>query len=185
MKKILFAALLLFSTHAFAGIFEISALYNYKKTNYDASRYDAMETGTASVAYYFWQSMAFEFSFTRGAAIQAQPEFIVYQDITGYGASLLFSVNSQESAFKPYIKGGAAYITKILRYYYPNTPAPSPVRTEGLSPTAGLGFKYMLSQQFGIKVGLDGSQTTTRDVASGQSNTNYDFSISAGVSFLF
>ncbi|MBK9293141.1 MAG: hypothetical protein IPM57_01660 [Oligoflexia bacterium] len=186
MHKIFFLLFsFIFSSPALAGIYELSAVYNFKKTNYDASHYDAMEAGTASVAYYFWESMAVEISFTRGAAIQSQPEFIVYQDLTGYGASILFSVNSQNTPFKPYLKGGAAYITKILRYYYPNTPAPNPVKTEGLSPTAGLGFKYMLSSQFGIKVGLDGSQTTTRDVASNQTSTNYDFAINAGISFLF
>jgi hypothetical protein len=187
IKRWIFLFLFVFTAavESRAGIFELGASYNYKKTNYDASHYDASESGTASLAYYFWESMAGEFSFTRGAAIESQPEFTVYQDITAYGVSLLWSVSTADSSFKPYIKGGVSYVTKILRYYYPNFPPLNPINVVGPSPTAGIGFKYMLSQRFGIKIGVDGSQTTSEDISTHVSSTTYDFSANAGISFLF
>ncbi len=168
------------SAPAFAGVYEISALYNFKKTYYDSQNYEATETGTGSLAYYFWEMSALELSYTKGAAILVQPGDTVYQDISAYGADLLFTIANRESSFKPYIKVGGSYVIKTLRHYYA-AGATMPAKIEGLSPFAGIGMKFMIGQQFGIKMGIDVSSSP---MANNQPTT-YDFGANAGISFLF
>lgn len=186
-KNILFLiTLIFFSSHAKAGIVEISAMYSYKKTNYDALNYEAQEQGTGGISYYFWEMSALELTYSRGAGIEVHPTETIYQDVTAYGASLVFTFANRDSAFKPYIKGGVSYLIKRLSYFYPvgsSTQATAPTQMFGLAPTAGLGFKYMLTQQFGIKAGVDvASQTFT---SGSTSVTVYDFAATGGLSFLF
>src|SRR5690242_4166342 len=103
-KFFLFLILFFLSTSCFAGIYEISASYNYKKTNYDVGTYEESESGTAGLAYYFWGLSGLELSFTRGASVLAQSTYQIYQDITAYGLNFIFTIANRESSFKPYIK---------------------------------------------------------------------------------
>src|SRR5688572_20742114 len=172
-----------------AGVFEISATGSYRKTNFDANHTAAMESVTGGLAYYFWELSALQLSYTRGAANQVQPEYTAYQTFEAYGLDLLITIASRESALKPYIKAGAAYVVKDLRTYVP-VPGSNPIlyntlviQTFGVSPTAGLGFKLMLGQQFAIKAGVDVSTSPLRKDSN--EPTTYDFAANGGISFLF
>ena len=175
------AALVFVSSTALAGIYEISATYNYKKTNYDTVTYEESESGTASLAYYFWGLSGLEISFTRGASVLAQPQYFVYQDLTGYGLSLLFTIANTGSSLKPYVKGGVAYIIKSIRYIW-NGSNPLPAKgVEGIAPSVGLGFKIAIGPQFEIKAGIDASTSPLNS----SSSITYDFGLNAGLGFLF
>ncbi|MCC6276386.1 MAG: outer membrane beta-barrel protein [Oligoflexia bacterium] len=189
----LFASLLaLFvAIPAWAGLWEISATGSYRKTNFDATHNAVMESATGSLGYYFWESSAIMASYTRGAAKQVQPEYTAYQTYEAYGLDLQMTAGERNSPFRPYIKGGAAYVVKDLRTYVP-IPGSNPtsyqtiiVKTYGVTPTAGVGFKLMLGQQFAIKMGAEGSITPSGGSNSNSSETTYDLSLSAGISFLF
>jgi opacity protein-like surface antigen len=182
------------SLPAHAGIFEIGAQANYRKTNYDATHSEESETGTASLAYYFWEMSALEFSYTRGAADQLDPPLTAFQSMTSYGVDVLFTLADKESALKPYFKIGAAYVDKNLQYVTtPSLPAYG-VETTGIALTAGAGLKLMITQQFAIKCGIDVSSSPLfffNEVLNPPSsllppNTlTYDVSANAGISFLF
>src|SRR5438128_2286117 len=118
----LFIFISLISLKSQAGVFELGAQANYRKTNFDAYHSEAMETGTASLGYYFWELSALEFSFTRGNAIQNDPEYVAYQDLTAYGVAILFTFANQSSPLKPYVKLGLSWVDKNLRYFVPTFP---------------------------------------------------------------
>lgn len=171
--------ILLISQAAWAGLFELSATGSYRKQHYDSTHNESMESVTGSLAYYFWEMTAFEMSYTVGNAEQVQPEYTAYQSFKAYGANLLLTMANRDSAFKPYLKVGAAYIIKDLRYDIPNF-EPIRIHKEGTAPTAGLGFKLMLTKQFGIKAGVEASSSPMNE-----DPVTYDFSASGGISLLF
>jgi hypothetical protein len=164
---------------AVAGIFELSASGSYKNTNFDATHSAASESGTAGLAYYFWDLSALEIAYTRGDANQVQPEYIAYQTYTAYGVDLLVTVANQDSILKPYLKAGAAYLFKSLRYSIPGFTQIT-VDTQGIAPTAGMGFKLMLGQRFAIKGGVDVSSSPINIEP-----VTYDFGATGGISILF
>jgi hypothetical protein len=174
-----------------AGVVELSATASYRKTNYDPTTNDAMETGTGSIGYYFWDLSAVELSYTRGAATQATPDYNAYQDFTAYGLDLLITMANQQSMLKPYVKFGAQYQIKNVRYYFPGVPSVN-ILTQGIAPTGGLGFKLMFTQQLAFKFGFDISTsplffyTRTPPMPAGQDDpVTYDVAATAGLSFLF
>ncbi len=178
---LLFCVISTFAIKANAGTFEVSASYTYKDTNYDANQYDMSESGTAGLGYYFWETSALEFTYTRGAEKLVQDTGTTFQDFTGYGADFLFTVANENSRFKPYLKVGAVYLVKNLRNYFTNgTVSPITVQ-QGIAPQVGVGLKWMLGQQFGIKFGIDVSTSPLNNSTA----TTYDFGASAGISFLF
>ena len=177
---------------SFAGVFELAGQANYRKTNYDSTHSEEEETGTVSLAYYFWDMSALEVSYTRGAADQLDPQYTAFQQISAYGVDIMFTLAEHDSAFKPYVKVGAAWVDKNLQYYI--SPLTYGIETSGVAPTAGVGFKYMLGQQFGLKFGIDASssplffysETLNPTVANPPAQpVTYDVSAAAGISFLF
>lgn len=186
MRIFLSLLLFFFVSSANAGIYEVSLVYNFKQTNYDSTTYEKSESGTASLAYYFWGLSGLEFSFTRGASLLSQQHYFIYQDLTAYGASLLFTIANKESAFKPYLKGGASYIKKNIRYIYKSVGAPPAVTAEGLQPNIGIGFKVAIGPQFEIKTGVDASTSPLPTNAVGaDTNPTYDLNFNIGLGFLF
>jgi len=182
-------SLLIWSPISQAGVFEISTTGSYRKTNFDATNSTAMESLTGAIAYYFWELSALQMSYTRGAASQVQPQYTAYQTFEAYGVDILITVANRESILKPYIKAGVAYTAKDLRTFIP-VPGSSPiiyntltVQSFGLSPTAGLGFKLMIGQQFALKAGVDVSTSPLRKDSN--EPTTYDFALNGGVSFMF
>lgn len=179
--------ILLTSASAHAGIFELGAQANYRSTNFDPTHSDVMESGTVSLGYYFWGLTALEASYTRGQALQDYTEYTAFQDMTGYGLDLMITMANKDSDFKPYVKFGAAYVIKSLREIFPQLPAVT-VDTQGVAPSAGLGFKYMVSQQVAIKAGFDISTSPIFMETTNSPDPNtvtYDISASAGLSFFF
>src|ERR1700730_18640954 len=86
-----------FAHPGLAGVFELSAQGTYKITNFDATHSAASESGTAGLAYYFWDLSALEISYTRGDANQVQPEYTAYQTFSAYGLDLMITVANKDS----------------------------------------------------------------------------------------
>jgi hypothetical protein len=179
---------LLASQISLAGVIELGAQANYRGTNFDPSHADVSESGTGSIGYYFWDVSAIEFSYTRGASEQTQPEYTAYQDLTAYGMDLMITLANKESSLKPYIKLGAAYVDKNLREFFPGGLLPISIETHGVAPSAGLGFKLMLTERFALKAGFDASSSPLFFYSSTSADPNtvtYDFSAYGGLSILF
>src|ERR1700683_2408961 len=152
--RLLSLLIFLFSIPAHSGVFELGAQASYRSTNFDPTHSDVMESGTGSLGYYFWGLTALEISYTRGQSLQDYTEYTAFQDLTAYGCDLMITMANKDSDFKPYVKFGAAYVVKNLREIFPSLPGVT-INTQGLAPSAGLGFKYMLSQQIALKGGFD------------------------------
>jgi hypothetical protein len=176
------------SSFGHAGVIELGAQANYRSTSFDPSHTDLSESGTGSIGYYFWGLTALEVSYTRGASLQDYTEYQAYQDLTAYGVDLMITMADKDSALKPYVKLGAAYVIKDLREVFPQLPAVT-VETSGISPSAGIGFKYMLTQQFALKGGFDISTSPVFLYYSNSPTPNqqvtYDFSANGGLSIFF
>jgi len=168
-----------FGATAEAGLFELSATGNYRKTSVDDQHYSITSYGTAGLAYYFWELSAFELAYTQGNSATIQPTVSIYSTFKMYEANILITFAGKESAFKPYIKLGGGYTDRTVSEEQPGF-NPIVTRSSGFSPLAGVGFKLMLSQQFGIKAGVDGYSTPVN-----QQPVVYDYSAYAGISILF
>jgi hypothetical protein len=176
---ILVGFVLLSAPLAHAGLFELSATYNYDRTSYSPTNSTAKQSVTAGLGYFFWEMSALELSYTQGEGNQITPDYNAYQVFKAYGTGLLITLAARESAFKPYIKLGGVYLVKDATIYIPNFPSTS-AHQEGLAPQAGLGFKLLFNQRLALKVGMTG-QTSPLN----QENTTYDLEGVVGLSFIF
>jgi hypothetical protein len=179
MKKFLLFLVLLLSTQAEAGYFEIGASGSYRKTSYDAENFLVYRSGTASVAYYFWEMSAIELNYTKSRQDEKRTQYESRSFITFYGADLIFSLASRKSLFQPYIKVGIAHQNKTGSYKqsgiaYNLTPV------EGWAPSAGIGFKIIIGQHIAIKTGIDVWSSPLS-----QDKVSYDYAGRLGLSFLF
>ncbi len=179
MKSFVFFLMMAAAGMANAGICELSGSYNFEKTHYDPNHSTAKQSVTGSLGYYFWEMTAIEFSYTQGEENQIQPEYNAYQVFRAYGSGLLLTMANKDSAFKPYLKVGGAYIVKDATIYIRNFPEQR-AHAEGLAPTAGVGFKYMVNSRFAFKGGFN-VQTSPLN----QDDTTYDMEAVFGLSFLF
>jgi hypothetical protein len=177
--------LLIYLPQTFAGVFELSASANYRRSQINELNYQDSQSITASVSYYFLEMSAIELSYTQGTSTlraQGNPSdlWVEYvNEFTLYGADLVLTFASQESLFQPFVKIGAAHIVKDLII---NSETGSTTRTPSdpeTVPSAGIGFKIKLSKTFSIKVGIDGWLTNQDD-----SEAKIDYAGRAGVSWL-
>ncbi len=102
MKWIFLTFLLLFS-YSFAGYFEVSATGSYRKTAYDEDNYYEYRSVTGSVAYYFWEMSAIEFSYTQATTDEVKTDYKSKGFIEMYGADFIFTMGDKLSLFLPYI----------------------------------------------------------------------------------
>ena len=173
--------LLLLAVPAEAGFVELGASGNYRKFFVDEANYSESLSYTGSLSYYFWSSSALEFSYTNGRAKSVSPGQQNQTDFELYGADLVITFGSRESFFAPYVKVGIAQQKKRIVFLLPNTDLIER-RVEGLSPTAGLGFRIALSQNFGIKVGLE---AWTSPLSNNSEPVTYDIAGRAGLTWMF
>ena len=185
MKKFVLLLLLFVSSiallpQAHAGYFEISGSGSYRKTTYDKDNYSIYRSGTASVAYYFWELSALELSYTKARQDEVKTQYSARSFVTFYGADLIFTMANKQSLFQPYIKVGAAYQNKNGTYKQLNqlvTPLPE---VDGWAPSGGIGFKIILGPHVAIKTGIDvWSSPLNSD------DTTYDYAARVGLSFIF
>lgn len=155
-----FLPIIFFSASAFAQ-FELGATANYRKSLVDNNNFQESLAYTGSISYYLFEMSAIELSYTAGATrFVIQPGADLPKNTTTItfdliGADLVFSFGTREDAFQPYFKAGVGHIRKEIRRSIEGGATTQIGVQEGMVPSAGLGFKLMLTQSFAIKVGLD------------------------------
>jgi len=180
-----------FSHAAFAGVIEMSYSFSRTDSRFDADNFSRSLSHTGSIAWYFMQMSAIEFSYTRGEGqVSGRPssetEAIRYRtEMQLWGADLVVTLAKKEWAFQPYIKGGGALIDKKT-YRLANSVSPGPetllFQTDPNDPvpSMGAGFRLRLNEQFNIRASYDRWRS-----GNAQDTQIWDSAVRAGFSFMF
>jgi hypothetical protein len=157
---------LLCCASAFAVNTELGVNYSYKKSAFDSDNNSEQQSTTGSVSFYFWERVALETSYTSSLYVkkEKQPAYAnaflrtttQYTDV--YGADLIFIFADRKAPFQPYIKAGAAQVK--VRQVVQDTGADAwEITYNGLSPSAGVGLKFFLTEAFAVRASYDAIQT--------------------------
>lgn len=179
---------ILTGTQAFAGIFEVGLSANYRNQRVDDNNYSESLSTTGSLSYYFLESSAIELSYTRGESKQTlrdseqDENTVVSSEHLLYGIDFVFSFSPRTAALQPYVKLGVAHVDK--KYYLDLADDVKKKTGEqgGTSPSAGLGLKIKLTEQFSLKLGIDGWMPPAAD---NESSDHIDYATRAGISWMF
>lgn len=166
-----------------AGFVEIGGSGNYRKSYIDQFNYTTVQSLTGSIAYYFWEMSAIEASYTNGQSTSVTTSYTASAYFEMTGLDFVMTFGEKDSAFRPYAKLGAAYQKKQIVYEQVNQ-NPITDQTEGPSPSAGVGFKLGVTQNFGIKVGVE-AWTSPLSNTSSSNPVTYDIAARAGISWIF
>ena len=79
-----------------------------------------------------------------------------YTDV--YGADLIFIFADRKAAFQPYLKGGVAQV-KVKQVVQDTGSNAWEITYSGLSPSAGVGIKFFLTEAFAVRASYDAIQT--------------------------
>jgi len=178
--------LLILPLSAQAMFTEIGLSYSRKKTTFDANNNYDSESTTASASFYFAEKLALELSYTEATGIQNQqasasdPQRTIYQKTQIMGADLIVVFADKKALFQPFIKGGAAQITRRQEIKDGSFPAQILEPDVAVAPSYGLGIKIALTESFGLKASYSVWQTPI----GGGAKTNDD-AISAGITWMF
>ena len=168
-----------------AGLFELGSSGNYRISRIDKDNYQEMVSYTGSISYYFWEMSAIELSYTEGEQIVVLkiPDENKTTTTTIFrmaGLDLVLTLAGKESPFQPYIKVGGAYIKKEMYREVETLGTDRLPSSEGLVPSAGVGFKIKLTDAMSIKMGVDAWTSP-----SNQEPTTIDYAGRAGISWMF
>ena len=175
------------ATAAQAGVIELGASASYHKTTITPKNYSTSESYTGSLAYYFTESSAVELSYTEGVSKGVTDTYETNSYFNIYGADLILTVGGKESAFRPYVKVGGAYVYKEIHYKQFGFDVVT-VKSGGLVPSAGLGFKLLLTSNFALRAGVEGQSSPAKDDYAPEGehrDTVYDFAAKGGISWMF
>lgn len=165
-----------------AGFVELGTSGNYRKTYVTEKNYSVMESFTGSFAYYFLANSAIELSYTQGRSTSVTESYDAQADFELFGLDFILTFAGKDAPFRPYAKVGAAYQKKQVSWKFPNQ-ALITKRTQGISPSAGLGFQAMMTDNLSLKTGIDiWSSPMSSDSTE---PTTYDISGRIGLSLMF
>lgn len=152
MKLALFFTLIFAHFTAQAMTTEIGLSYGFSKKNFNATNYYQSETKSASLSFYLFEKIALELSYTESFYENQENDVtsqrVIQQTSNIAGTDLIFILTDQRSDFQPYIKGGAAYISKKAIIKYQNANAYEIPTKDGVAPSYGVGLKYKLTEKF-------------------------------------
>lgn len=174
--------LLFISVESVAIVTEIGLSYGYSKKTFNASNFYQTESKSAALSFYFFEKWAFETSHT-DAFYESQESDTnstrtVQQSSKITDGSLVYMMMSKRNIVQPYLKAGAAYITKSQVIKYLNASSIETPESTGWAPSYGAGLKFALSERFSIKLSYDVWQTPLSD-----STSSDDTSFKAGLSW--
>lgn len=159
LNTTLFFILLLAQVAAQAMTTEIGLSYSFSKKNFNATNYYQSESKSASLSFYLFEKIALELSYTESFYENQENDItsqrVIQQTSNIAGSDLIFILTDQRSDFQPYIKGGAAYISKKALIKYQNANAYEIPTKDGVAPSYGVGLKYKLTERFSIRLGYD------------------------------
>ncbi|MAF92733.1 MAG: hypothetical protein CL674_15800 [Bdellovibrionaceae bacterium] len=157
--KVLLACFLLFaSTSSYAGVFEFSAQGSLRETNVSENNESESRSSSVSLAYYFWETGALEFTYMTGYNYsKTTTSTTTLEQSLNYtygGVDLVYNLGTRESTFNPYVKAGIAEIKKRLTFREDGNASSSP-EVSGKNLTYGLGFKLRLTKTFSLRLSYD------------------------------
>lgn len=182
----IFFALIAFSFQARAFYTEVGVSYGHDKKNFDANNYTESESITGELSFYFWEQVALELSYTDATALLKQkasstdPTRTTQQKTKVLGADLILMLADRKAFFQPFIKGGAAQITRNQEIKIEGFDTQELDPETAIVPTYGLGFKLMLTDALSLKA----SYSVWRTPIGGGTFTD-DSSVRVGVSWIF
>lgn len=189
MRILFFSLSLLFAVSVQAMYTELGVSYNYMKRTFDELNKVENQGSTLSLAFYVWDRVAIEMSYTNGLYVKKEKESSLtsstsqrtttqYSDI--YESNLIYVFADKKATVQPYVKGGAAYIKKRQVVQIDNDPPFEVSPTPGVAPSYGIGLKLLISETMSIKTSYDAVRTPIDDNASAD-----DITGRVGLSWIF
>lgn len=192
LKKFFFTLFILLcsfliSKQAFAGVIELGVSGSYRHSNIDRDAFDEASSFTGSVSYYFDEMSALESSYTSGASRRvigagSGNDQITTMTYNMLGLDFILTLGEKGAVLRPYLKMGAAYIMS-KKIYYEYRPFGESTKEDpaALVPSAGVGFKFSLTQTLSLKTGIDA--WTSRSLY--DTPVTIDYAGKAGLSWMF
>lgn len=166
-KWILFLFVTMTTSSSWALMTELGLSYGFQKKTFNASNYYQSDSKSASLSLYFLEKLMLELSYTNGfyegQESDSNSTRTIQQSTSMTDASLVFMLMDRRSMVQPYLKGGAAYISKKQEVRYLNASVITIPESAGWAPGYGGGLKFVLSDRFSIRVGYDVWQTPLSD----------------------
>lgn len=173
---------LFFSLPAHALLTELGLAYGYSKKTFNSTNFYQTDSKSGSISLYFFEKWALETSYTESFYESQESDTTstrtVQQTSKISNASLIFMMLDKSHIIQPYLKGGAAYITKNQTIRYQNANAIEIPESSGWAPSYGAGLKIALNERFSIKLSYDVWKTPLSDGTSSD-----DTSFKAGLSW--
>jgi hypothetical protein len=176
-------------TKASAGIFEFELGMNYRSSTIDKDNYQTTTSYLGSVAYYFGSQSALELSYTNGQSLlsvkpsETEPKLKYVTFFKFVGLDFVLSFASKESSFQPYIKVGGGHIEKTILRKTEGQGTDEIGSSSGYAPSAGLGFKIILTQGLSLKAGVDAWTSPIEENDQSGKTPTIDYSGRLGVVF--
>jgi hypothetical protein len=163
---------------------ELGVSYAQKKTTFNQDNSIVNESITGSMSLYFFERVATEFSYTEATGLREElvmgNKQVTFQKTGILGADLILILLGRSYFIQPYVKGGAARITRKQEVKVANL---DPTRIEpnpAIVPSYGAGVKISLTQTFGVRLSYDIWKTPV-----GDGTTTDDSQMRAGVTMTF
>lgn len=183
-KRICFITfvLLFASAQSKALVTELGLSYGYTKKTFNASNFYQTDSKAVSLTFYFLEKWALETSYTDSFYESQESDTnstrTVQQSSKIGDGSLVYMMLDRKSIIQPYIKAGAALVSKSQIIKYLNASAIEIPVSTGWAPSYGGGIKFLLSERFSIKLSFDVWRTPLSD-----SSSSDDTSFKAGLSW--
>ena len=151
MKIYTLLLLLLSSSSAFAGVFELGGSYSYSHSTYNGGSYTYMQSWATSLGYYFTEESEVEFSYQDTSNHEFVPgvQDLFYEDRV-YSINFLYHFFDDESRFKPYLRTGVGQLNRDATGTYEGGFAP-PGRLDQVTVILGAGMKAKISSRLALK----------------------------------
>lgn len=160
-----------------AGVFELSAGFNYTASNYGDSNYSWTRRWGSSVGYHFSELSEIEFAYQD---VVERVRITGYQDTTFhdqiYSADWVQAVVGKSFPIQPYFKLGLGQLNRNAEGNYGFGSSP-PAILDSFTVVAGAGLRIYLTKEFGLR----GEATTYLiggSIATWQDNVSVTFGAS-------
>ncbi len=166
---------------------EIGFTANFRKSSIDEGNWQQTLSYTGPFSYYFWQTSAIELSYTQGLSeLSVRPpdlpndRMLTQSYFSLIGLDLVASFADRRAPFQPYVKLGSAFINKKIYRQLTGFNSTLIAESSGLVPSAGLGFRVLMTETLSLRVGFD-SWTNPLN----ERPLILDYAARAGVSWMF